>query len=33
MKLLEKQIEDVFEQFYSELIEPDLVFQGRQVNT
>jgi hypothetical protein len=31
MKLLEKQIEDVFEQFYTELIEPDLVFQGRQV--
>ena len=31
MGLSEKQIEDVFETFYKELIYPDLVFKGRQV--
>ncbi len=31
MKLLEKHIEDVFEQFYSDLIEPNLILKGQQV--
>jgi len=31
MKLSEKQIEDVFEQFYKELISKEIIFKGRQV--